>query len=80
MKRELTEVPVQSAVYSAEQVAHLLQTTTWNVYEWIKAGEIPGAWSIGKKYRVLRSIFNRAFGIDGHAGASAVDSETQADA
>jgi excisionase family DNA binding protein len=55
--------PIAPAVYLVTEVAQLLKTTEWNVYEMVKRGEIPGAIRIGTKIRIVKRIFNQEMGF-----------------
>lgn len=54
---------LRPAVYLVSEVAQLLKTTDWTVYEMIKRDEIPGVFRVGNKVRIVKSIFNEKMGI-----------------
>jgi hypothetical protein len=56
--------PIAPAVYLVTEVAQLLKTTEWNVYEMVKRDEIPGVIRIGAKIRIVKRIFNQEMGFE----------------
>lgn len=55
--------PLVPVVYTIEEVAALMHTTEWKIYEMIKADEVPGVIRLGggrNGIRVVKTIFNAA--------------------
>jgi excisionase family DNA binding protein len=63
-----------SPVYTVPEVAQLLRTSEWSVYEMIKRGELPGVIRIGSQIRIVRQRFREWIGVDPEPPAPAVGS------
>ncbi len=59
----LVNASTRPAVYLVSEVAEMLKTTEWNVYQMIKRDEIPGVYRLGTKIRIVKRIFNEKMGI-----------------
>lgn len=56
--------PNDSPVYTVPEVARLLRTSEWSIYEMIKRGELPGVIRIGSQIRVVRQRFREWIGVN----------------
>jgi excisionase family DNA binding protein len=71
-------VNVRPLVYTVAEVATLLRTSAWNVYEMIRRDEIPGVIRLGTKIRLLRESVNRWLGAADESVTDAVRDDRSA--
>jgi excisionase family DNA binding protein len=53
-----------SPVFTVPEVARLLRTSEWSIYEMIKRDELPGVIRIGNQIRIVRQRFRDWIGAD----------------